>query len=97
MNPLLEELAGGATVIGDGALGSQLIAHGLQPGQCPDLMCIEEPEVVANIARDYLFAGAELLTTNTFGASPLKLSDYGLEGRAEEINRAGVRIARSVA
>lgn len=97
MKPLLEHLAGGATVIGDGALGSLLIARGLLPGQCPDLMCIEKPEVVASIARDYLAAGAELLTTNTFGASPLKLADHGLEERAEEINRAGVRIARDVA
>jgi len=97
MKSLLEHLGDGATVIGDGALGSLLIARGLRPGQCPDLMSLEHPEVVASIARDYLAAGAELLTTNTFGASPLKLADYGLEERAVEINRAGVRIAGEVA
>jgi len=97
MKPLLERLQAGEILVGDGAIGSMLIAHGLEPGQCPDLITLEEPEVIAAIGRQYLEAGAELLTTNTFGASPAKLADYGLEEKAEEINSAAVAILQEAA
>jgi 5-methyltetrahydrofolate--homocysteine methyltransferase len=97
MNPILDRLRAGEILMGDGAIGSMLIAHGLQPGQCPDLITLEEPDVLAAIGRQYLEAGAELLTTNTFGASPLKLADYGLEDKTEEINREATRIVGGAA
>jgi 5-methyltetrahydrofolate--homocysteine methyltransferase len=97
MKPILDRLRAGEILLGDGAIGSMLIAHGLQPGQCPDLLTLEEPDVLAAIGRQYLEAGAELLTTNTFGASPLKLADYGLEDKTEEINREAATILRGVA
>lgn len=97
MKPLLERLQSGEILVGDGAIGSMLIAHGLESGQCPDLITLEAPEVLAAIGRQYLEAGSELLTTNTFGASPLKLADYGLDDKAEEINRNAVAILREVA
>ncbi len=97
MKPLLDRLLAGEILVGDGATGSMLIAHGLEPGQCPDLITLEEPDVIAAIGRQYLEAGAELLTTNTFGASPLKLADYGLDDNAEEINGNAVAILREVA
>jgi len=97
MKLLLDRLRAGEILVGDGAIGSMLIAHGLEPGQCPDLITLEEPDVIATIGREYLEAGAELLTTNTFGASPAKLADYGLDDRAEEINRNAVAILREVA
>jgi 5-methyltetrahydrofolate--homocysteine methyltransferase len=95
--PLLHRLRDGEILVGDSAIGSMLIAHGLQPGRCPELITLEEPEILAAIARRYLAAGGELLTTNTFGASPLKLSDYELMERTEELNRAAVAILREVA
>ncbi len=97
LEPLLDRLRDGEILVGDGAIGSMLIAHGLQPGRCPELITLEDPEILTAIARQYLAAGGELLTSNTFGASPLKLSDYGLEERTEELNRAAVAIVRDVA
>jgi len=97
MKPLLERLQAGEILVGDGAIGSMLIAHGLEPGQCPDLITLEAPDVITAIGRQYLEAGAELLTTNTFGASPLKLADYGVDEKTEEINRAAVALLREVA
>jgi len=97
MKSLLDRLLAGEILVGDGATGSTLIAHGLQPGQCPEAITLEEPDVIAAIAREYLEAGAELLTTNTFGASPLKLADYGREDDAEEINGSAAAILREVA
>jgi 5-methyltetrahydrofolate--homocysteine methyltransferase len=97
MKPILERLNAGEILLGDGAIGSMLIAHGLQPGQCPDLITLEEPDVLAAIGRQYLEAGSELLTTNTFGASPMKLAEYGQEDRTEEINREAVAIVLGAA
>ena len=97
MTPLMDRLAAGEILVADGAIGSLLIVHGLQPGQSPEQLNLDAPEILAAIARDYLDAGSQLLTTNTFGASPLKLADYGLEDRADDINRAAVAILREIA
>ena len=97
MKPLLDRLQAREILVCDGAIGSMLIAHGLEPGQCPDLITLEEPDVIAAIGRQYLEAGAELLTTNTFGASPMKLAEYGLDDKAEKINGSATAILREVA
>lgn len=97
MSRLLESLAAGEILVADGAIGSLLIAHGLQAGQAPEELNLQAPELLTTIAREYLEAGSRLLTTNTFGASPLKLSDYDLESRSADINRAAVAIVREVA
>ena len=81
----------------DGAMGTMLQAGGLQPGACPELMNIENPEVVKNIHRAYIEAGATIIETNTFGASPLKLEHYGLTDRMAELNTAAVAIAKEAA
>ena len=96
MKPLLDRLRAGEVLVGDGAIGSMLIAHGLQPGQCPDVITLEQPDVLAEVCQQYLSAGADLLTTNTFGASPLKLAEYGLDEKTEEINGKAVAIVREV-
>jgi len=97
MDPLLERLGRGEIVVGDGGLGTWLIERGLEPGQCPEALNLERPELMEQIARGYLDAGAELLTTNTFGASPIKLRFFGQEQRMEEINRRAVELVRDVA
>jgi len=84
-------------LISDGAMGSALFAKGLEPGDCPDALCLSHPEWIAEISASYRAAGADIIQTNTFGASPLKLAPYGLEEKTEEINREGVRIAREAA
>ena len=94
MDDLLPRLRRRETVIADGAWGSLLMARGLQPGACPELFHLEHAGVVAEIAALYLDAGAGIVTTNTFGGSPLKLAPYGLEDRTEEVNRRAVEIVR---
>ena len=81
----------------DGAMGTMLQAGGLKAGACPELMNVESPEVVKKIHRAYIEAGSTIITTNTFGASSLKLAHYGLENRVRELNFAAVKIAKEVA
>jgi 5-methyltetrahydrofolate--homocysteine methyltransferase len=93
----LERVGRGEVLVGDGAIGTQLQAEGLEPGAAPEGIHLRRPEILARIASRYLEAGADVLTTNTFGASPLKLARHGLEDRTEEINRRGVEIVLEVA
>jgi 5-methyltetrahydrofolate--homocysteine methyltransferase len=94
---LRERIAAGDPVCGDGAWGTRLMACGLRPSDCFEAVCLERPELLAEIASAYLAAGAELITTNTFGASPSALARHGLDGSTEEINRAAVEAIRGVA
>jgi 5-methyltetrahydrofolate--homocysteine methyltransferase len=87
----MDRLAAGEVLVGDGAVGTLLMARGLETGACPESWNLTQPEVQLEIAREYLEAGAMLVQTNTFGGSPLKLSQYGLADRTEEINEAAVR------
>ena len=97
MRALLERIRAGEVLVADGAMGTLLIARGLPPGAPPESVNLEHPEVLEEIARLYLAAGAEILQTNTFGGSPAKLARYGLADRTEEINRTAVAAARRIA
>ncbi|MBM3313855.1 methionine synthase [candidate division WOR-3 bacterium] len=90
MRPLLERARQGETILADGAMGTRLLEAGLKLGACPEALNLEQPELLERIAREYLDAGAEIVQTNTFGASPLKLAAYGLAEQTEEINRSAV-------
>ena len=95
---LLARLRRGEVVVGDGAWGTLLIAEaGLAPGAPPERVILDAPEIVGAIARRYLEAGAEILTTNTFGGTPLRLAAHGLAERCEEINRRAVELVRKAA
>lgn len=87
---MLSRLAAGETILGDGGWGTMLMARGLRPGECPELLNLERPELLAEVAGLYLEAGADLITTNTFGGSPLRLEHFGLADRCAELNRRGV-------
>lgn len=93
---MLERIKSGEVLVGDGAMGTMLMERGLKPGDPPEFLNLTHPEIVREIASLYLNAGADIIQTNTFGGSPLKLSFYALEGKTEEINRNGVRAARAV-
>ena len=97
MRPLRERLAAGELLVGDGALGTMLFERGLAPGEPPESLTLTRPDVPEEIARLYLDAGADLLETNTFGGSPLKLALHGLEAETEAVNREAVRAVRRVA
>lgn len=95
MIALLDRLRQGEVLVGDGGMGSMLIERGLQIGECPEQWNLDRPEVLEEIARLYFEAGAQIVETNTFGGSPLKLSQYGLDNRTEEINVQAVRAVRA--
>ncbi len=97
MQPFLERVKSGPVLIGDGATGSFLMEHGLKPGECPESFNLSKPEVLRDVARRYVEAGAEIVETNTFGGSVLKLGAYGLDGETEEINRTAVEAVKDAA
>ncbi|MFH1502756.1 MAG: homocysteine S-methyltransferase family protein [Candidatus Eisenbacteria bacterium] len=96
MQPFMERVREGPVLVGDGAMGSFLMAHGLEPGACPESFNLLRPEVLRDVAGRYFEAGAEIVQTNTFGGSALKLAAYGLDGSTEGINRAAVLAVREV-
>lgn len=81
----------------DGAMGTMLQESGLKPGGCPEELNASNPEAVKNIHKKYIDAGADIVTTNTFGGTRPKLEEYGLAGRLDELNKAAVRAARDAA
>jgi 5-methyltetrahydrofolate--homocysteine methyltransferase len=91
---ILDELKDGKVLLSDGALGTLLQKRGMNPGECPELWNLTRRNDVAEIARSYSLAGSDLITTNSFGASRLKLSQYGLGDRTGEINQAAASICR---
>ena len=95
MEGLAERITGCELLLVDGAMGTMLMERGLRPGECPEAINLARPEVLQEIAGLYLEAGADIIETNTFGASPAALSRYGLDDRVEEINQAAVRAVRS--
>jgi len=92
-----ELLVDGRVHLVDGAMGTLLYTRGVFVNVCYDQLVLDRPELVQGIHQEYVEAGAELLETNTFGANPVKLSAYGLEGRTEEINETAVGLARAAA
>lgn len=81
----------------DGAMGTMLQQAGLEPGKCPELWNLEEPEKVSAIHRQYVKAGANIIETNTFGANRIKLTHYGLQNKVAALNAAAVTAARQAA
>ncbi|MBM3310624.1 MAG: homocysteine S-methyltransferase family protein [Candidatus Aminicenantes bacterium] len=94
-SPILDLMAR-RTVLFDGAIGTELMKRGFDRGGCPELLNVEEPSLVQSVHRDYFAAGSDVVSTNSFGGSPLKLAAFGLAGRAQELNRAAARIAVEV-
>jgi len=80
----------------DGAMGSQLLASGIEVGKCNDYLNIESPDIVSNIQQGYLQAGSDAILTNTFGANKFALARHGLAEHVEKINTAGAQLSRQV-
>ncbi|MGD2217573.1 MAG: homocysteine S-methyltransferase family protein, partial [Gemmatimonadales bacterium] len=81
-------------LLADGAVGTELQKGELEPGGCGERWNVDHPDRILAIQRAYADAGADCLTSNTFGASSLMLEGHGCADQAEAIVRAGVRIAR---
>jgi len=84
------------TILADGAMGTMLHARGSGFDKCFDELNLTNPAAVAEIHREYIEAGAQLIITNTFGANRFKLSKHGLADEVAQINRAGVELAKRV-
>jgi homocysteine S-methyltransferase len=82
------------TVLCDGAMGSMLYSRGVFINRCYDELNVTQPELVREVHREYLQAGAVVIETNTFGANRIRLERYALEQKVREFNLAGVRLAR---
>lgn len=107
-NNSLEVAAGKKILILDGAMGTMIQRHKLQESDYRgemfkehpmlqkgnnDLLSITKPEVIKGIHREYLEAGADIITTNTFNSNKISMADYGMEGRVYELNVGAARLA----
>jgi methionine synthase / methylenetetrahydrofolate reductase(NADPH) len=90
----LLEILSQKTLLADGAMGTMLHARGMGFTNCFDELNLTNPAAVADIHREYIEAGAQLIITNTFGANRFKLGKHGLQDKLIDINRAGVELAR---
>src|SRR5258706_14264744 len=77
-------------------MGTMLHSRGVSFDKCFDELNLANPAAVADIHREYIESGAQLIITNTFGANRYKLSKHGLQDEVVEINRAGVELAKRV-
>jgi homocysteine S-methyltransferase len=84
-------------MVADGAMGTMLYAKGVFINRCFDELNLVQPPLIADVHEDYVRAGADILETNTFGASRTRLAAFGLAEKLVAINQAGVRIAREAA
>ncbi|MFH1675611.1 MAG: homocysteine S-methyltransferase family protein [bacterium] len=97
MKKISDEIRDGKLLVSDGAWGTLLMEKGLKPGDCPEYMCLTNRQIVFEIAKGYVDAGSDLISTNSFGANRFKLLHYGLEKRVSEINKAAASISREAA
>jgi methionine synthase I (cobalamin-dependent)/5,10-methylenetetrahydrofolate reductase len=84
-------------VVFDGAMGTMLYSKGVFINQCYDELNVRAPDLVRELHRQYIKAGADIIETNSFGANRIKLAQYGLEAQVKELNLAAARLAREEA
>ena len=94
MKRLLQDAIRDRPLLGDGAVGTQLMIAGLEQGNCGEAWNLTHPEQVLAIQRRYVEAGSDCLITNTFGGSRIMLNRHSEADHVVEVNRAGVEIAR---
>lgn len=112
MKPTIQQLVSERILILDGAMGTMIQQYNLKeedfrnerfshiPGQMKgnnDLLCLTRPDVIRDIHKKYLEAGADIIETNTFSSTTVSMADYHVEAFVEEMNREAVRIARTIA
>ncbi len=97
MNTIREDLREKRFLVADGGWGTFLIAEGMQPGECPELWNVNRPEVVRRIGENYIAAGSDLISTNSFGGTRCKLEQHGLGERTAELNEAAAALSRQAA
>ncbi|MHB1342525.1 MAG: homocysteine S-methyltransferase family protein, partial [Coriobacteriia bacterium] len=93
--PDIDRRLGRDVLVIDGAMGTMLQRAGVPSEQCNEQLNITAPDIVTDIHHNYVLAGADCVTTNTFGGTRAKLAEYGLADDMVELNRQGVRLARA--
>ncbi len=93
----LQELLQAGPIILDGATGSNLMAKGMPMGVCPEDWIYHHKDAIVSLQKAYVEAGTQILYAPTFTANRIKLAEYGMEDRLEELNRAMVRFSREAA
>ncbi len=94
---ILDRLAAGETLFFDGATGTYLQNHGLEPGGSPELMNADNPDVIRQMAAHYFDAGSDIVLTNSFGGNRFMLERYGAGDRLFELNKLAAEHARAAA
>lgn len=94
---ILDRLAAGELLVFDGATGTYLQNHGLEPGGSPELLNEENPDLIKQLAKHYFDAGSDIVLTNTFGGNRWMLKKYGADDRFFEINKSAAEHARAMA
>ena len=97
MKTLAHLIADGRVHVVDGAMGTMLYGRGMFLNVCYDELNLRQPDLVRDIHREYVRAGAEIIETNTFGANPIKLASCGLADETERINTVAAGLAREAA
>ncbi len=97
MTKLTDKLKENKILLSDGGWGTYLYAKGLQMGDCPELWNETHRNDVLEIAKTYIDAGADMVETNSFGGSKIKLADYDLGDKTYELNKLAAEISREAA
>ena len=95
--PTFQQALARGVVVFDGAMGTEIYRHHVFTNRSFDELCLSDPKLIEEIHGEYRDAGADVLTTNTFGANRVALGRFGLAEKLRDINRAGARLARHVA
>ena len=85
-----DALARGVLVF-DGAMGTEIYRHHVFTNRCFDELCLSDPKLIRQIHAEYRDAGADVLTTNTFGANRAVLAKFALAEKLPDVLRAGAR------
>ncbi len=93
----IDERMAEAPVVFDGAMGTEIYARGVFINRCFDEVCLKQPDIIRDIHRSYVDAGADVIETNTFGANRCRLRAHGLAEQTVAINQAGAALAREAA
>jgi len=84
-------------IVFDGGVGTYLYEKGIFINTCFDELNLTNPDLVTEVHRDYVNAGADVIETNTFGANRFKLAPHGYENRVHELNMKGAQLAKKAA
>jgi 5-methyltetrahydrofolate--homocysteine methyltransferase len=92
--PISERISLGLPILFDGAVGSRLISMGLPPGNSPESWLSSHPDAILQLHREYVQAGAEVISSCTFGGNRLRLAKGGLDANQREINHKAMKLAK---